>query len=133
MGDADVVSLYWNPMLDLCAGLVRERVEEQNRSMELMTERIERLRQRTEGLMQAAQTLSRRFDAAIELTVSTVELAITRDPADPEALPDPIHEMTAVGCAPMEGETHHPEAHLDYPAIVQPRRPDRTTPGDRIP
>jgi hypothetical protein len=133
MNDADIVGPYRNPVLDLCAGLVRERFEEHNRGMELMNQRIERLRQRIEGLVQSALAFTPDLDATIEIKVSTAELTTAPDPADPESIPDPNHEMTFVGYSPMESEIQLCEVHLDNPVIVQPRRPDRTTPGDRIP
>jgi hypothetical protein len=130
MNDAAVTSPYRDPVLELCADLIRERFEEQNRNIELMTERIERLRQRIEHLLQNAQALSPQLNAMIEFTILTADLAPTRGPADPEAIPDSIHEMNLVGCSPMEGEIQHPEGHLDHPAIVPPRQLDRPTDGE---
>ena len=130
MNDAEVASPCGASMFGLCASLIREQFEENNRRMELLTGRIERLRLRIESMLRDAQALSPELDAAIEITVSTdVELAITREPAIPAGRPDPTPEMTFVECSPRDGENQHPEGHLDHPAIVQPLRPDRPTPG----
>jgi hypothetical protein len=118
MNPADVASPYGTSMFGLCASLIREKFEENNRRMELLTGRIERLRLRIESLLRDAQALSPELDATIEFTVSTVEVATTHGPAVPEALPDPIHEVPVVECSPADGEIQHPGEHLTQPPIA---------------
>jgi hypothetical protein len=82
MNYSDPGSLISSPLHGLCTSLIRERLDETNRKVELLAERLVQLRRRIENLI---------LDPACN------ELDTAKGHDDSARIHDPNHEMTVAG------------------------------------